>query len=311
MDQKYAAKKGGQMNPALDVEVASEVFVSIACLTDVGRVRKNNQDAFIVTDLTEGETIQTPGELLKRPIGAHGLLLEVADGMGGARAGDVASRMATEQLSQQLIGARESSLVSAWLRQGIKACNREIRKTSKTSPELYDGMGTTMTAAVIHNARAVIAQVGDSRGYLIREGHIEQITKDQSLVQSLLDSGEISEEAAARFPYRNVILHALGAEDEIEPDISVVTLEEGDYLLLCSDGLFNKVDKVEMHDTITESDSLGVACEQLIALANERGGEDNITLVVGRFEGDGLRLPVVSDDSRVLNRARDSVRSEA
>ena len=278
---------------------ARETYVSIACLTDVGRVRKGNEDSFIVADLTEAESITSSGELLKRPIGTHGLLLVVADGMGGARAGDVASRMATEQLSQQLITSSEKAPVSAWLREGIKACNRQIRTASQTNPE-YQGMGATLTAIVIHDVQAVIAQVGDSRAYLVRQGHIQQITKDQSLVQSMLDAGQITEHMAANFPYRNVILHALGAEDEVEPDIGILTLEQGDYLLLCSDGLSNKVGNVEMHDAIFEAEFLGSACESLVALANERGGEDNITLVVARFEGDGFKVPDNDAEPRVL-----------
>jgi serine/threonine protein phosphatase PrpC len=284
------------MNPTSSVEVATETFVSIACLTDVGRVRKNNQDAFIVTDLTEAESLSTSGELLKRPVGMHGLLLAVADGMGGALAGDVASRIAIEQLGLQLIGASEKSPVPAWLRQAIKAANREIRRVSGANPA-YQGMGATMTAAVIHDSKAIIAQVGDSRGYLIREGHIQQVTKDQSLVQAMLDAGQLTEEAARDFHFRNVILKALGAEDEIEPAISVITLVRGDYLLLCSDGLSNKVGNVEMHDTILETESLAAACERLVALANERGGEDNITLVVARFDGESL--PTAEAASRV------------
>jgi serine/threonine protein phosphatase PrpC len=287
------------MDSAPSVDAARETYVSIACLTDVGRVRKGNEDSFVVTDLTETESITSSGELLKRPIGIHGLLLVVADGMGGARAGDVASRMATEQLSRELIAPNESALISARLREGIKACNREIRSASATNPE-YQGMGATMTAAVIHNGQAVMAQVGDSRGYLIREGHIQQITKDQSLVQSMIDAGQLTEDAAKMFPYRNVILKALGAEDDVEPDIGIVTLEQGDCLLLCSDGLSNKVGNVEMHDTILEAESLRSACEQLVALANERGGEDNITLVVARFEGEGLRVPDKDVEPRVL-----------
>jgi serine/threonine protein phosphatase PrpC len=274
------------MNPTSS-EVASETFVSIACLTDVGRVRKNNQDAFIVTDLTEAESLSTSGELLKHPVGMHGLLLAVADGMGGALAGDVASRIAIEQLGLQLIGASEKRPVPAWLRQAIKAANQEIRRVSGANPA-YQGMGATMTAAVIHDGKAIIAQVGDSRGYLIREGHIQQVTKDQSLVQTMIDAGQITEAQAKDFRFRNVILHALGAEDEINPDISVLVLARGDCLLLCSDGLSNKVGNVEMHDTILEAESLEAACNRLVALANERGGEDNITLVVTRFDGEGL-----------------------
>lgn len=270
-------------------EVASETFVSIACLTDVGRVRTNNQDAFVVTDLTEAESLGTSAELLRHPVGMHGLLLGVADGMGGALAGDIASRIAIEQLGLQLISAPEKRPVSGWLRQAIKAANREVRRASGANPA-YHGMGATMTAAVIHDGKAIIAQVGDSRGYLIREGHIQQVTKDQSLVQAMVDAGQLTEDAARNFHFRNVILKALGAEDEIEPDISAITLARGDYLLLCSDGLSNKVGNVEMHDTILEAESLEIACAGLIALANERGGEDNITLVVARFDGEGLPL---------------------
>jgi protein phosphatase len=108
----------------------------------------------------------------------------------------------------------------------------------------------------------------------------------------MLDAGQITEVMAANFPYRNVILHAMGAEDEVEPDISILTLAQGDYLLLCSDGLSNKVRNVEMHDMILESESLGSACERLVALANERGGEDNITVLVALFEGAGFRVPM-------------------
>jgi serine/threonine protein phosphatase PrpC len=280
-------------------ESNKEVTASVACASDIGRVRKTNQDAFIITDLSESESITTPGELLTRPIGQHGLLLVVADGMGGAQAGDVASQMATQKLSRQLIASSERALVSAWLRQGIKAANREIRQAALANVE-YQGMGATLTAAVIHDGKAVVAQVGDSRGYLIREGHIQQITKDQSLVQSMLDAGQLTKEAAATFPYRNVILHALGAEDEVEPDISIVTLEQRDCLLLCSDGLSNKVGNVEMHDLVVESESLGIACERLVTLANERGGEDNITVVVARFEGEGLRASGQDDEPHVL-----------
>lgn len=298
MDQMDLKDRHGEQMD-LAPSTPKETYASIACLTDVGRVRKANEDSFIVTDLTAAESVASSGELPKRPIGMHGLLLVVADGMGGAQAGDVASRMATEQLSHQLLASTARALVSAWLRDSIKACNREIRNASQTNPE-YQGMGATMTAAIIHDGKAVMAQVGDSRAYLIRKGHIQQITKDQSLVQAMLDAGQITEDMAASFPYRNVILHALGAEDEVEPDISIVTLEQGDYLLFCSDGLSNKVGNVEMHDTILEAESLGNACKHLMALANERGGEDNITLLVARFEGEGLRVPDDEVEPNVL-----------
>ena len=260
------------------------MHVSIACLTDAGRVRKGNEDAFIVTDLTQAESIGSPGELTGAPVGAGRLLLAVADGMGGAQAGEVASRMAVKGVARQFITASEQRPVSSCLIEGLRAANRDIRMAAQANQN-YQGMGTTMTVAVIQQGHAVIGQVGDSRGYLIRDGQIQQITKDQSLVQTMIDAGRITKESAAHFPYRNIILHALGAEDEIEPAISSITLASGDYLLLCSDGLSNKVGDAEMLNIVLGAESLDAACEKLTVLANERGGEDNITLIVARFGG--------------------------
>ena len=260
---------------------------TIACLTDVGRVRKGNEDAFIITDLTAEESLVSNGQVIDLNIGSKGVLLAVADGMGGAQAGDVASRMAIGKLSLSLVNAAEREPVSNWLSEAIRSANRVIRQASQDNTSYY-GMGATMTAAIIQDGKAFVGQVGDSRGYLIREGQIEQITKDQSLIQSLIDEGTLTEELAAHSPYRNVILHAIGAEDEAAPVISVVSLVRGDYLLLCSDGLSNKVGNVELHDIVCEAKTLSDACTQLIALANERGGEDNITAMLGYFGGTGF-----------------------
>lgn len=267
-----------------------EAFVSIVCLTDVGRVRRGNEDAFIVTDLTEAESTGTPGELIERSVGAHGLLLAVADGMGGVQAGEVAGQMAVEQLARFLVASPKTRPISVWLNEGLKAANREIRRAGQINPEVQ-GMGATITAAMIHDEQAIIGQVGDSRGYLIRGGQIQQVTKDQSLVQALLDAGQLTEEMASHSRFRNVILHALGVEDVIEPGLSFFSIERGDYLLLCSDGLSNKVGNIEIRDIVGESASLGEAGERLIRLANERGGEDNITTIIARFDGAGWPLP--------------------
>lgn len=280
------------MNPLPTKRLKRQTSASIACLTDTGRVHKSNQDAFIVTDLTEAETMGSSGEFITRPIGEHGLLLAVADGIGGAQAGGIASRMATEQLARELVAAPEKEPVSEWLRKGIKAANRAIRNASQANLE-YQGMGATITAAIITDGQVVVGQVGDSRAYLIREGQINQVSKDQSLMQMMLDAGQITEEKAAHFRFRNVILHALGAEDEVEPDISSVRLARGDHLLLCSDGLSNKVGNVEMYELVLASESLSDACQWLVALANGRGGEDNITLIVACF--DGKELPAVQE----------------
>jgi protein phosphatase len=275
-----------------------ETFVSAAWLTDVGRVRNNNEDALIVADLSERKVVSGAGEVSLRRIGKRGWLLAVADGMGGAQAGEVASRIATERLAQILISVTEKTLVPEWLRDGLSSANREIRRVSREQPECQ-GMGATITAAIIHDGRAIIGQVGDSRGYLIRAGQIQQITKDQSMVQALVDAGVLTPEEAAHSPQRNFILKALGAEDELEPDLSRVELASGDYLLLCSDGLSNKVGNVEMRDIALKTKTLGAACIQLVALANERGGEDNITVILARFDGVGLPAPETGAERRI------------
>jgi serine/threonine protein phosphatase PrpC len=279
-----------------------EALISAAWLTDVGRVRNNNEDALIVADLSGRTFVSDSGEASLRRIDERGWLLAVSDGVGGAQAGEVASRIATERLVQIVASATENTPVPASLRDGLSSANRQIRRVSQERPECQ-GMGATMTAAIIHGdgheGRAVIGQVGDSRGYLIRAGRIQQITKDQSVVQALIDAGMMTPEEAAHSSRRNVILKALGAKDEIEPDLSQVALARGDHLLLCSDGLSDKVDDVEMRDIALNAKTLDAACARLAALANERGGEDNITVILARFDGAGLPAPETSDGRRI------------
>jgi serine/threonine protein phosphatase PrpC len=270
-----------------------DTFISAAWLTDVGRVRNNNEDTLIVADLSKAEVTSAPGEAITRRVGRKGWLLAVADGMGGAQAGEVASLIATEHLVRTLIAAEEIPIIYQ-LRDGLDSVNWEIRRVAQARPECQ-GMGATITAAIIHEGRAIIGQVGDSRGYLIRAGKIQQITKDQSVVQAMIDAGLMTPEEAAHSSRRNVILKALGAKDEIEPDLSQVALARGDHLLLCSDGLSDKVGDVEICDIALKAKTLDAACARLVALANERGGEDNITVILARFDGVGLPVPETSD----------------
>jgi serine/threonine protein phosphatase PrpC len=262
--------------------------VSLACLTDTGRVRQANEDAFVIVDLDSGELTFTPCEQLNFSLSESGLLMAVSDGMGGARAGEVASRLAVEQLVRRLRAPAQASQIEERLRDGIKSSHRAIKHTSEEIQD-YRGMGATMTAALIYDGRAYFGQVGDSRGYLMRNGQIEQITKDQSLAQALIDIGQLTEDDSADLPQRHVILQALGVHEEIEPEVSVVALSLGDHIILCSDYLSQKVTKVEMLNTIREAGSLNAACARLVALANERGGEDNITILIAHF--DGITLP--------------------
>jgi protein phosphatase len=151
-------------------------------------------------------------------------------------------------------------------------------------------MGTTTTAAGVLNDHLYLTQVGDSRAYLIRGGQAHQITKDQSLMQRLVEAGELTEEEAAQSERRNIILQALGPDPKVKVDLTHQEVRRGDVLVLCSDGLSGQVKKDEIAKVVSSTTDLSSVCDQLIALANERGGPDNITVVVARFDGDGLRF---------------------
>jgi protein phosphatase len=258
--------------------------VSVACLTNTGRVRSANEDAFIVAELNDKEVKTITGNLDGYRVGSGGLLLAVSDGMGGAQAGEVASRLAIEQLLRRLGAPAQKELERDRLSDGLKSANRAIRHASRENPA-FSGMGATMTAALIYQGQAYLGQVGDSRCYLIHAGHAQQVTKDQSLVQVLIDIGKMTKEEAAQSPQRNVILQSLGVRDEIEPEVSTVPLAHDDYLVLSSDYLMQKVSDSEMCEIINRAPMLSAACDQLVTLANERGGEDNITIIIAHFEG--------------------------
>ena len=151
-------------------------------------------------------------------------------------------------------------------------------------------MGTTATIAGFLEGILYLSQVGDSRGYLIRNGNVKQITKDQSLMQRLVEAGELTEEEAAQSERRNIILQALGPDPKVKVDLTHQEVRRGDILVLCSDGLTGQVKREEIAKIVTTAPDLSAACDQLIALANERGGPDNITVVIARFDGDGLRF---------------------
>jgi protein phosphatase len=282
------------------------MFVELFAKTNVGRVRSGNEDNFLVLDLsgqrawtgTEGDD---PPEGLRRfEVGAKGVVLVVSDGMGGALAGDVASRMAVETVRDMLTGAEEADgegvcdpeapLVEC-LKNATDYANFAIHKRSQEDPRC-SGMGATLTAAAVSADGVSLLQVGDSRGYVIRGGRIKLATKDQSLVQQLVDVGQISEQEAETHMFRNVILQALGAQAELQPVTGRVRVFRGDLLLLCSDGLSGKLRGEDMLRIVNEADGdLARACEALVDEANERGGEDNITVVLARLTGDDLPAP--------------------
>jgi protein phosphatase len=244
-----------------------------------------------------------PPEGIRRfEVGSDGLVLIVSDGMGGALAGDVASRMAVDSVREMLTeddsqhktddqGARVA-LVDC-LRNATGYANYAIHRKSLEDPRC-SGMGATLTAAAVAGHAMDFVQVGDSRAYVIRGDEIKLATKDQSLVQQLVDVGQITEEDAETHMFRNVILQALGAQSDLTPVISRVRLQRGDIMLLCSDGLSGKMRAEEMLQIVAACDGdLVAACDALVKEANRRGGEDNITVVLARFDGEELAAPVL------------------
>lgn len=276
------------------------VIVHVYGHTDVGRTREHNEDAFIVADLTRGVASLTP-ELRRHETGDRGTLFMVADGMGGAAAGEIASEMAVDIVQRELQdtiteGAppNDEAFATA-IKRATAAANAHIHAFAVEHPE-YRGMGTTATVAGLLGDTLYLAQVGDSRAYLVRGGVGRQITKDQSLMQKLIEAGEMTEEEAEQSERRNIILQALGPEANIKVDLTHQKVRRGDVLVLCSDGLSGQVRTDEIARVVSEEPDLAKACQRLIDRANESGGPDNITVVVARFEGDGLESPVESDD---------------
>ena len=270
-------------NKAIRVEVFGK--------TDLGRTRDHNEDRFLVADLTRKAASLLP-DVRQHDIGPRGTLFVVADGMGGAAAGEKGQRPRLAK-HEDGIGGRVLAVARAEPRSSVAAgavevANASIHAHAKAHPEVR-GMGTTTTAAGVLNDHLYLTQVGDSRAYLIRGGEAHQITKDQSLMQRLVEAGELTEEEAAQSERRNIILQALGPDPKVKVDLTHQEVRRGDVLVLCSDGLSGQVKREEIAQVVTTTPELSAACDKLIALANERGGPDNITVVIARFDGDGLR----------------------
>ena len=263
----------------------SDVQVSVFARTDVGMHRSGNEDSFLVADLTAGKIGLGP-DVSTHQLGERGSLMIVSDGMGGAAAGEIASEMAVTSMRESLAEVNSSTEVSEQLKSAAEAANERIWNHSQDNPEL-SGMGATLTAVLVQGTTAYIAQVGDSRAYLIRRDQIKQLTKDQSLAQMLVDSGAIKPDQMDSVP-QNVIMQAMGTQPAVKVAMTAVELFRNDCLVICSDGLSNKVPPNELREMIQEVEDLTEACRLLIDKANERGGEDNITVIIARFDGEAL-----------------------
>ena len=275
------------------------VRVSVFGKTDQGLTREHNEDTFLVADLSSGNA-NLQANVRDHEVGPRGSLFMVADGMGGAAAGEVASAMAADIIYHHLSTAwAEDAEVSGArfafrMKEAVELANQQIYAYAREHPDVR-GMGTTVTAAGVFADELYVTQIGDSRGYLIRNGETFQLTRDQSLTQRLVDAGELTEEEAEQSERRTIILQALGPDPRVKVDLSRQRLRRGDVLILCSDGLSGVVKREELSQMVAENAELPSLCSALIDLANERGGPDNVTVVAARFEGDGLPEPESGD----------------
>lgn len=235
-----------------------------ACaLTDIGRVRSVNQDSRFAT--TE-------------PIGPLSNLFIVADGMGGHKGGDCASKLLIDSLTDYIRNCSDESAVAA-LKNGIAQANKSIYETAASEQSLR-GMGTTLVAATIEGTTLYVANVGDSRLYLIDREGIRQVTRDHSYVEEMVSLGQMNRGSLAYREQKNIITRAVGIAGKVEADFFEVSLRTGDYILLCSDGLSNMVDNSAIYRLVLLPGPLESKAKALIALANQNGGKDNIAVVL-------------------------------
>lgn len=235
-------------------------------ITDTGRVRSSNQDSVFCEE---------------NAVGNFPNLFLVADGMGGHKAGDTASRMCIDEVVKQI---RDTELITpvGVIEQAVKAANEAIYKASNSRPEL-EGMGTTLVCATVMEDTAYVGNIGDSRMYLFRGG-LRQITVDHSLVEEMVQSGEIQKDEMRTHPNKNIITRALGTDVAVRPDCFEIEVQTGDVLLLCSDGLTNMLEDEEIANILNEHISdMKEAGELLVEQANKAGGKDNISVVLVRL----------------------------
>ena len=240
--------------------------MEISILTDVGQRRTNNQDY---------------ANQYKNKAGKSMVFL--ADGMGGHRAGNIASEMAVTDLGAAWVATEISTIneVREWFAEYLEKENQQIHRIGQD--EEHKGMGTTLEAVAVIDDQVLFAHVGDSRIGLVRNGEYHQLTSDHSLVNALLKAGQITEEEAAHHPQRTIITQSIGQKDELQPDFGMVTVEAGDFIVINSDGLTNMISGDEIRDIVVSDLSIEEKAKTLIRFANNAGGLDNITVVLIRF----------------------------
>ena len=235
-------------------------------LTDPGCVRKQNQDSYLIERLDRNT-----------------ILAIVCDGMGGAKSGNIASSLAVDVFVQEVrrcwVPTMDADKLDQMLRGAVKLANFTVYDQAQQFEE-FDGMGTTLVAALVRGRKATVVNVGDSRAYGINENGIRQLTKDHSLVQMMVDRGELTPEMARTYPGKNLITRAIGTESMVMSDIFHLEVKRGDFLLLCSDGLSNTMDDQEILFEVVHGVNKQYCCQRLLNIAKNRGAPDNVTSVL-------------------------------
>jgi serine/threonine protein phosphatase PrpC len=269
------------------------ITVRVVGRTDVGLVREHNEDNYLLADLATGS--REPQTF--REVSPAGLLLAVCDGMGGAAAGEVASQMAVDTLYEMMrrsVPPPDRDALARSLVRSVEEAGTRIFESARADRSRR-GMGTTATVAALMDRTLFVGQVGDSRAYVLRSNELKQITKDQSLVNQLIEAGQLTEDEAEAFEHSNIILQALGTTEAVSVDLTFLELRAGDRLLMCSDGLSGLVHGDVIREVLSEIDDLDTCCERLIELAKAGGGHDNVTVILAEFGGSGLAAPQPTD----------------
>ena len=268
------------------------IHVTLFGMSDMGRVRKNNEDNFVVCNLTTGEVGITP-TLCEHDPGPLGSLFMVADGMGGEASGEVASQLAAVTVPKRLfdnlktLGTVSEANFVILLREAIEYANQIIFQKAIADP-VFHGMGTTTTASALFGQHLFVGQVGDSRCYLIRNKQITQLTRDQTFLNYLRDIGAELPADPEKDSRKSILTQAVGSSETLDVKVTYVRVNQGDRILICSDGLYNMVHEADLMEIASRGDELSKNCKALIERANANGGTDNITVILAEFSGQGV-----------------------
>jgi PPM family protein phosphatase len=282
------------------------IVLNVYGRTVTGKARINNEDGFLISDLESATPTNAATSPVSLRVSDRGVLVAVSDGMGGAQAGEVASSLVLDALRIGLSTVRASDAEAA-LKVTIEDVNKQVASAALATGRV--GMGATLTALLFNGVYAYIAEIGDSRAYLLRAGRLVQLTHDQSLIQQLIDSGVLTRETSEASRYKNVILQAMGAKSDIVVALNRLSIRRYDRFLLCSDGLSGSLNDQEMLKVVLDSPTLEAACSGLVETAVAHGSQDDITVILAEVNGEGAPSMTPSDRTsfetlKVFNQTR-------